>query len=198
MAFKFLATSLAFSLAASESTIFDKELDNQTLLYSPPGISADVSLTDRCKDRVCVIVNVASEWKLTAVNYKQLNALLEKYEDLTVIAQPCNQFGSQEPLEGKKLYDHIMKSFKPVGDWVLLKRADVNGKNETKLYHFLKNHPNCKSWVLPNKVLWNFEKFIVGRDGVPLVRYRSKSNPLTMEEDIKRALDMDRSKIDTL
>jgi len=198
MAFKLLTASLAFSMASSQSTIFDKDLDQQTQLYVPPGDSADVSLTKRCKNRVCIIVNVASEWSLTAVNYAQLNTLLENYEDLTVIAQPCNQFGSQEPLEGKQLYDHIMQSFKPVGDWVFLKRADVNGEKETKLFHFLKNHPNCESWVLPNKVIWNFEKFIVGRDGVPLVRYRSNANPLTMEEDIKRALGIGRNKIDTL
>ena len=47
--------------------------------------------------KVLVIVNVASRWGKTDVNYRQLVELTEKYPELRVLAFPCNQFGGQEP-----------------------------------------------------------------------------------------------------
>ena len=107
-----------------------------------------------------------------------------------MIAQPSNQFASQEPLEGEALFNHITTRWMPVGDWVFLERADVNGDNATPLYEFLKNHPNCTSLFTPNMVMWNYEKFLIGRDGVPIMRARITTNPEDMEDDIIDALAM--------
>jgi len=122
------------------------------------------------------------------VNYEQLNALLRQYNDLIVIGQPCNQFGKQEPLSGEKLYEHILKKWTKQDRFYFLKKADVKGGNTTPLYNFLSNHKSHTSMFSPNRVLWNFEKFLVGRDGVPVGRWRSTSDPSKMEDEIRRAL----------
>jgi len=123
-----------------------------------------------------------------------LNQLLQNYNDLIVIGQPCNQFGKQEPLSGKALYDHIRKKYVENidnavrGRFYFLKKADVKGSRQTPLYRFLTNHKATTSMFTPNRVLWNFEKFLVGRDGVPIGRWRSTSNPSKMETKIRKAL----------
>lgn len=182
-----LATAAQFTLinsAPSSKTTFD--FDVQTQLYP----ETQLSLKSLTQGKVAIFVNVASEWGLATDNYAQLNQLLNKYTDLVVIAQPCNQFSGQEPLSGKALYDHIYEKWSPVDRFYFLKKADVNGDDATAIYEFLKNHKNNTSAFSPNFIMWNYEKFLVGKDGVPVERWRSYSQPLEMEGEIRRALGL--------
>jgi len=179
-----LTSVLVSSILARTKTIYD--YDRQTQLWP----RQELSLKNICGGKVCIFVNVASEWGVTRVNYEQLNALLRNYNDLIVIGQPCNQFGKQEPLSGKALYNHILKKWTKQERFYFLKKADVKGSNITPLYKFLSNHKKTTSMFSPNMVLWNFEKFLVGRDGVPIDRWRSSSNPSKMESAIRKALGL--------
>merc|ERR1712178_165269 len=108
--------------------------------------------------------------------------LMAKHDHLTVIAQPCNQFSGQEPKDGKELYDQIQKRWGPTGRWIYLKKAKVNGPGATDLYKFLKHHENTKRpWYLPDRIYWNYEKFVVGPDGVPRKRFAYQTAPLDMD-----------------
>jgi len=176
-----ITSVLAVTILASR-TIYD--FDEQTQLWP----KRELSLREICGGKVCVFVNVASEWGVTKVNYQQLNQLLRQYNDLIVIGQPCNQFGKQEPLSGKSLYQHILKKWTKQDRFYFLEKADVKGKQITPLYNFLANHKSTTSMFTPNRVLWNFEKFLVGRDGVPINRWRSNKNPSSMESEIRKAL----------
>lgn len=65
---------------------------------------------DKYKGHVCIIVNVASKWGKTDVNYKQLVELYTKYseaEGLRILAFPCNQFGGQEPGTEQEIKVHL-------------------------------------------------------------------------------------------
>lgn len=128
---------------------------------------------------------------MTDIHYAQFNQLIKDYPQIRVIAQPCNQFGKQEPKEGEELYNHITTTLKPdMNGWVFLKRADVKGSNKTPLFEFLTNHPNTiGGMILGNGVLWNFEKFLVDFDGIPVKRWRSHINPTELRSTIDDILN---------
>ena len=66
---------------------------------------------DKYKGHVLVIVNVASRWGKTDVNYRQLVELTEKYPELRVLAFPCNQFGGQEPGTNQEIKDFAVNKY---------------------------------------------------------------------------------------
>lgn len=130
----------------------------------------DVELSEY-KGKVLLIVNVASQCGLTP-QYEQLQALHEKYKDkgLVVIGVPCNQFGGQEPgteAEIKQFCDSKYKVSFP-----MMSKVDVNGSKEDPLYKYLKSNSEKK-----DNISWNFEKFVVGKDGKVAARFAPRTKP---------------------
>jgi len=140
------------------------------------------------RGKVVLVVNVATYWGLTTVSYHQMNALIEMYEgqDFYILGFPSNNFELQEPGAN---YDEIMNGIRyvrPGDDYVpkfpLFEKIDVNGDNEHELYTFLKSScdwtqstfdPVDSLYYAPLKIgdiVWNFEKFLIGRDGKPYSR----------------------------
>lgn len=133
------------------------------------------------KGKVLLIVNVASACGFTP-QYTGLAALADKYpNDLVVIAQPCNQFGGQEPGSDKDIATFAKN--KGLKRGLILSKADVNGANQTDLYAFLKSK---KGGIMGNDVKWNFAKFLVDRQGNVVGRYPSTTAPESIEADIKK------------
>lgn len=104
------------------------------------------------------------------------------------MAQPCNQFGKQEPLDGQDLYNALSTKYHVNFLSNYFARHDVNGKTGSELFLYLQNHKNCKG-TMGNSIKWNFTKFLVGRDGVPIKRYGPKDEPFKCENDILKALE---------
>lgn len=133
------------------------------------------------KGKVLLIVNVASACGFTP-QYTGLAALADKYaNDLVVIAQPCNQFGGQEPGSDKDIATFAKN--KGLKRGLVLSKADVNGANQTDLYAFLKSK---KGGIMGNDIKWNFAKFLVDRQGNVVGRYPSTTAPEAIEADIKK------------
>lgn len=111
------------------------------------------------KGKVLLVVNVASECGLTG-QYEQLQALHEKYGEkgLVVIGFPCNQFGGQEPGTEKDIQKFCSDKYKVT--FPMMSKIDVNGDKQAPLYDFLKSHSEKNE-----KISWNFEKFVVSKDG---------------------------------
>uniref|UniRef100_A0A8C7BTQ1 Glutathione peroxidase n=1 Tax=Neovison vison TaxID=452646 RepID=A0A8C7BTQ1_NEOVI len=146
-----------------------------------------------------LFVNVAS-YGLTG-QYVELNALQEELEPfgLVILGFPCNQFGKQEPGENSEILPSL-KHVRPGGGFVpnfqLFEKGDVNGEKEQKFYTFLKNSCPPTSELLgspgrlfwePMKVhdiRWNFEKFLVGTDGIPIMRWYHRTTVSTVKMDI--------------
>src|SRR5947209_806711 len=112
------------------------------------------------KGKVLLIVNVASKCGLTP-QYKPLEALQEKYKDkgFTVLAFPCNQFGSQEPGSNKEIKEFCSSTYNVT--FPIFDKLEVNGPNRHPLYVQLAG----KVAPTPGNILWNFTKFLIGRDG---------------------------------
>lgn len=147
----------------------------------------EVSL-DKYKGHVCIIVNVASRCGHTKSNYEQLVELYEKYaksNNLRILAFPCNQFGSQESGTCEKI-----KAFaeKKGVKFDMFDKINVNGKNASPLWIFLKDKlPEVTSGKTTGKdIKWNFTKFIVNKEGIPVERYASSTKPLTLVESLQK------------
>ncbi len=145
----------------------------QSKIYEIPlnSIDGKVFSAEQMKKKVVLFVNTASACGYTP-QYKGLEALFEKYKDkgLLVVGVPCNQFGAQEPGTEAEIQNFCEMKFNV--KFPLLKKADVKGANQVPLFKFLiENSPKKE------EIAWNFEKFLVGRDGEVLERFKSKVEP---------------------
>jgi glutathione peroxidase len=130
------------------------------------------------KGKVLLVVNVASKCGLTP-QYEPLEALHEKYADkgLAVLGFPCNQFGAQEPGTNAEVEEFCKSTYDVKFD--LFSKIDVNGDNACDLYKYLTSldaKPAGKG-----KISWNFEKFLIGRDGQVVARFAPRTSPTDPE-----------------
>jgi glutathione peroxidase len=130
------------------------------------GIDGTPDLLGRLRGKVTLAVNVASRCGLTP-QYQGLEALQRELatENFTVVGFPCNQFAAQEPGSAK---------------------IEVNGANRHPVYRFL---TSAESGIAGD-ISWNFEKFLIGRDGRVLKRYPPQTRPRDngLMQDIAEAL----------
>ncbi|MES1247526.1 MAG: glutathione peroxidase [Actinomycetota bacterium] len=121
-----------------------------------------------------LIVNVASYCGLTP-QYEGLQALHERYapSGVTVLGVPCNQFGAQEPGTADEIKTFCETSYGV--SFPLTEKLDVNGEHRHPLYELLVTTPDEEGDA--GDVQWNFEKFLVDRDGQPVARFRPATTP---------------------
>ncbi|KAL6509499.1 glutathione peroxidase gpx1 [Orobanche gracilis] len=165
-----------YARAATEKSIHEftvKDIDGK-----------DVSLS-KFKGRVLLIVNVASRCGLTSSNYTELSHLYEKYktQGFEILAFPCNQFGGQEPGSNSEIKQFACARFK--AEFPIFDKVDVNGTNTAPVYQFLKS---SAGGFLGGLIKWNFEKFLVDKNGKVVDRYLPTSSPLQIEKDIQKLL----------
>jgi glutathione peroxidase len=124
------------------------------------------------KGKVILIVNVASKCGFTP-QYKNLEAVYEKYkeQDFVILGFPCNQFGSQEPGTDTEIKQFCTSKY--FITFPLFDKIEVNGANRHPLYVALAGD----SSPFPGNITWNFNKFLISRDGKILKRFDSKITP---------------------
>lgn len=146
-----------------------------TDLFSVPLTLNDGTETDfgRYRGQVVLVVNVASQCGFTP-QYAGLQALHNKFEDegFTVLGVPCNQFAGQEPGSDADIAEFCDRNFGVT--FPLTAKADVRGKNQHQLYARL---TKFKKGLLPGLVKWNFEKFLINRDGEIVARFAPTVEP---------------------
>jgi glutathione peroxidase len=137
------------------------------------------------KGKVLLIVNVASKCGFTP-QYKNLEAVYEKYKDqgLVILGFPCNQFGGQEPGTDEEVKQFCTSKY--FITFPLFDKIEVNGPNRHPLYVALAGETS----PFPGDITWNFNKFLISRDGKILKRFDSKIKPDSTEatEAIEAAL----------
>ena len=158
----FIVTLLLYLSLSAEESLFNiplKDINNKA-----------VSLKVH-KGKVLLVVNVASKCGLTP-QYNQLQDVYKKYGDngFTVCAFPCNQFGKQEPGTLEEIKEFCSAKYNV--SFPMYAKIDVNGKGTHPLYKSLKNQSGG-----PPKISWNFEKFLVGKDGKVLKRFSPGTKP---------------------
>lgn len=145
------------------------------------------------RGKVMLIVNVASECGLTP-QYAGLEKLFEKYEErgLTVLGFPCNDFGAQEPGDEAEIAEFCQRNYGV--RFPMFQKLEVNREARHPLYRALvAAQPRARqldgstfadklaqhglSPKNPSDVMWNFEKFLVGRDGQVIARFAPDVKP---------------------
>jgi glutathione peroxidase len=125
------------------------------------------------KGKVVLVVNVASKCGYTP-QYQGLEQLHRKMKDrgLVVVGVPCNQFAHQEPGTPDQIQLFCSSRYDVTFD--IMEKVDVNGDHAHPLYAWMtaQDTPNGRG-----AVKWNFEKFIVGKDGHVLNRFKSGTTP---------------------
>jgi glutathione peroxidase len=140
---------------------------------------------DTYKGKVVLIVNTASKCGLTP-QYEGLESLYQKYKDqgLVILGFPCNQFMGQEPGTSEEILTFCTNKYNVT--FPLFEKIEVNGDKTHPLYQFLKGKLPLEG---KNDIRWNFEKFLIDRNGNPVKRFAPKMKPSEIEEEIVSLLN---------
>nr|BAA83594.1 glutathione peroxidase [Chlamydomonas sp. W80] len=124
--------------------------------------------------KVVLVVNVASQCGFTP-QYKGLQELYDKYKDegLVIIGFPCDQFGHQEPGQESEIASFCQKNFGVT--FPMMAKIEVNGDNTHPVYQFLKSE---KKQLFMERIKWNFEKFLINKQGEVVERFSSAGDPM--------------------
>lgn len=146
--------------------------------------NGDVHSFKEFEGKPILIVNTATKCGLTP-QFAGLQELHEKYKDqgLVILGFPCNQFMGQEPLKNDEMQQACEINHGVT--FQLTKKIDVNGKNEHPVYKYLKKE---KGGFLFSRIKWNFTKFLIDKNGMPIKRFSPKMKPSDIEKDIKELL----------
>lgn len=135
--------------------------------------------------KVLLVVNVASQCGFTS-QYKELQGLYDEFhsQGLEILAFPCNQFGGQEPGTPEQIEAFCSTRFGVT--FPVFQKTDVNGSNTHPLFEYLKTA--APGLLGTEAIKWNFTKFLVNRNGLPVKRFASASSPASISADIKKLL----------
>lgn len=134
--------------------------------------------------KVLLIVNTASKCGLTP-QFEGLEALHKEYgsKGLCILGFPSNQFLKQDPKSNEEILEFCQLNYGV--SFEMFKKLFVKGKNQHELYQYLTNNSEERRG---KNVKWNFEKFLIGKDGSIIKRFAPTTKPEELKEDIEKAL----------
>ncbi len=149
----------------------------------------EVDLAKKYEGKVILVVNVASQCGLTP-QYKPLQTLSKAYEKdgFVVLGFPCNQFSAQEPGTAEEIKEFCSSNYNVTFD--MFSKIDVNGEKAAPLYKYLTGKDTNPKFAGP--IGWNFEKFLIGRDGQVVARFKPPVSPDS--EDVVKAIEAELAK----
>ncbi|MEU4082727.1 glutathione peroxidase [Streptomyces aureus] len=151
------------------TSVLDVEID------ALQGGSADLS---QYAGQAVLIVNVASKCGLTP-QYAGLERLHARYADkgFTVLGVPCNQFLGQEPGSSEEIAEFCSATYGVT--FPMTEKVEVNGDARHGLYGRLVDTADAEGHT--GDIRWNFEKFLIGRDGSVVGRFSPQTEPESAE-----------------
>jgi glutathione peroxidase len=181
----FVATLMCSALVAQETA----EVESASALgFTMQTLGGEDVELSKYEGKVILFVNVASKCGLTP-QYEALQALHDEYAEagLAIVGVPCNQFGGQEPGSSDEIETFCQENYGVKFD--MLAKVNVNGDEQCELYKMLT--PMDLAPKGSGDVSWNFEKFLIDRNGKPIARFgpRTKPNSDDLVGAIKKALE---------
>lgn len=169
-------TAILTMTAASAGSLYDIPLKD---------IKGNDTSLEKYKGKAILVVNVASKCGYTP-QYKGLQELYTKYKDkgLVIVGFPCNDFGAQEPGSNEDILEFCQARFDVT--FPMMGKITVKGENKHPLYKALTEKPS----PFPGEISWNFNKFLIDKEGKIVARYKSGVAPdsSTLLADIDKAL----------
>ena len=175
-----LSASALWSTAQAE----EKTVPASPLEFKVQDIAGKEVDLQQYKGKVVLIVNVASKCGLTK-QYTALQALHEKYKDqgLAILGFPANNFGGQEPGTNEEIQQFCSSRFHVSFD--MFAKVSVKGDDIAPLFQWLTSEETNKGHA--GEIAWNFNKFLVGRDGKVIERFEPRTAP--DEEAVTKAIE---------
>lgn len=138
------------------------------------GLTGQKDLLSSLNGSVTLVVNVASKCGLTP-QYTALEALHEQYsaQGFTVLGVPCNQFGAQEPGSASEIETFCSSNYGVT--FPMAEKIEVNGAGRHELYNTLTVVADSEGHS--GEIRWNFEKFLISRDGKVVCRFNPTVAP---------------------
>jgi glutathione peroxidase len=153
--------------------------------FAVQGLDGGQDIIAPLRGKVTLAVNVASKCGYTP-QYAGLEELYQelKEQNFAVVGFPCNQFGAQEPGTAADIQSFCSLTYGVT--FPLAAKIDVNGAHRHALYAWL----TAKENGFPGDIGWNFEKFLINRDGRVICRYPSAMKPTdpTFLQDLAEVL----------
>ena len=161
-----LTALLAMSTTIDAQTLYDFYMNS---------IDGEQTSLSQYEGKVVLAVNVASFCGYTR-QYKPLEELYEKYKDkgLVILGFPANDFGAQEPGTDEEIKEFCTTKFNVT--FPMFSKITVKGDSKHDLYKWLTSGAGNDD--LAGEVKWNFEKFLIGKDGNLVDRFRSGDEPM--------------------
>jgi glutathione peroxidase len=124
--------------------------------------------------KAVLVVNVASRCGLTP-QYEGLERLQQRFGErgFLVVGVPCNQFAGQEPGDAEEIREFCSATYGTT--FPLTEKLDVNGHRRHPLFDWLTETADADGRA--GEIEWNFEKFLVSRDGTSVTRFRPTVDP---------------------
>ena len=138
------------------------------------GLNGENDLLNSIKGAVTLVVNVASKCGLTP-QYTALEALQKEFsaKGFTVLGVPCNQFGAQEPGSASEIETFCSTNYGVT--FPMSEKIEVNGAGRHELYKTLTSVADAEGHS--GDIRWNFEKFLISRDGRVVHRFNPTVAP---------------------
>lgn len=160
---KYFTFIITLFILTMENLQAQNNADNQTIYqFTVEDINGKPFALADLKGKKVMIVNTASKCGLTP-QYKELEALYQQYKDrdFIIIGFPANNFLGQEPGSNEQIASFCSINYGLT--FPMMSKISVKGKNMHPLYQFLTQ--KSKNGVEDSKVKWNFQKYLIGRDG---------------------------------
>ena len=156
-----------------------KQMNDQTIYqFEVEDITGKAFPLSNLQGKKVMIVNTASKCGLTP-QYKELEALYQQYKDkdFVIIGFPANNFLKQEPGTNEEIASFCQLNYGV--SFPMMSKISVKGKDMHPLYQFLTQ--KSKNGVADSKVSWNFQKYLIGKDG----HLEKVIDPKTLPNDLE-------------
>ncbi len=166
--------SLLAAVAVSGSLSAEEKETPKVLNFKMKSLTGKPVDLKEYQGKVVLMVNVASRCGATP-QYAGLQEIYDKYKDqgLVVLGFPCNQFGAQEPGTADEIQNFCEKNYGVT--FPMFEKINVNGDDAAPLYKLLTSPETNPEHA--GKIRWNFEKFLIGRDGKIVQRFATGVQP---------------------
>jgi len=178
----FLLALVASTIALAQTNKPTKKVKKMSVYsFKVEDSKGDLVDLSTYKGKTLLIVNVASKCGFTK-QYTPLEAMYKKYEEkgLVILAFPCNQFLFQEPGTNEEIQSFCQLKYGVT--FPVFGKLNVNGKDAHPLYKYLKDQTGGDS------IKWNFNKFLLDKNGNIIKRYASGDSLEGLEADIQAIL----------
>ncbi|WP_047152339.1 glutathione peroxidase [Aneurinibacillus tyrosinisolvens] len=154
--------------------------------YTARTISGEEKPLSDYAGKALLIVNTASKCGFTP-QYSGLQQLYEKYKEqgFEILAFPSNQFLNQEPGTNEEIQNFCQTAYGVM--FPVFEKIDVNGADAHPLFAYLTE--STPGLLGTKAVKWNFTKFLVNKQGIPVKRYAPAVKPEELDAEIIRLLE---------